>query len=74
VVGSNIFNIFLILGISVIITPADFQLSFNLDLVLLITGTILLILFTYTGKKAKIDRWESIVLLLIFIGYMVYTL
>jgi cation:H+ antiporter len=74
VVGSNIFNIFLILGISVIISPADFQQSFNKDLVLLISGTVLLILFAYTGNRAKIDRWEAIVLLLIFLSYMLFSL
>ncbi|MBN1414379.1 MAG: calcium/sodium antiporter [Bacteroidales bacterium] len=74
VVGSSIFNIFFVLAISVIISPAAYPITFNVDLTLLILGTILLLLFTYTGKKARIDRWEAILLLGIFIGYTVFLL
>ncbi len=74
VVGSSIINIFLILAISLIISPAPYPLSFNVDLTLLIAGTILLLLFTYTGKKASIDRPEGIMLLVIYIGYVIFLL
>ncbi|MBN2762407.1 MAG: calcium/sodium antiporter, partial [Bacteroidales bacterium] len=72
VVGSSIMNIFLILALSLIISPARYQMSFNIDLTLLIVGTILLLFFTYTGKRARIDRWEGILMLAIFISYTIW--
>jgi len=74
VVGSSIFNIFFVLAISLLISPSPYMLSFNVDLTLLIFGTILLLLFTYTGRKAKVDRWEGILLLAIYIGYTIFLL
>lgn len=71
VVGSNIFNIFFILAVSAFIHPLPYTLSFNFDTTVLIGGTILLLFFAYSGKKATIDRWEGIV----FVGsYIIYTL
>lgn len=70
IIGSNIFNIFLILGVSSLVRPLDFDASFNTDLYLLGLGTIVLLLFMFTGKKKKLDRWEAALLL---IGYVVYT-
>ncbi len=72
VVGSNIFNIFLVLAISAIIRPLPYQMTFNTDITVLIGGTVLLLLFTYSGKKAMIDRWEGAALVLLYIGYTTY--
>lgn len=72
IIGSNIFNIFFILGISAIIKPVDFNTKFNFDLYLLGIGTLLLFLAMFFGKKKKLDRWEAGVLLLIYIGYVIY--
>lgn len=72
IVGSNIFNIFLILGVSSVINPVSFNPVFNVDLALLTFGTLLLFFAMFTGKKHKLDRWEAILLLSIYIGYTVY--
>lgn len=74
VIGSNIFNIFLILGISALIRPIQYNPSFNFDILLLIVATIVLFLFMFSGKKHKLDRWESGILLLGYIGYITYLL
>lgn len=74
VVGSSIFNIFFILAVSLLIAPVPYPVSFNVDLTLLISGTILLLMFTYTGKKAKVDRWEGIILIAIYAGYTIFLL
>jgi cation:H+ antiporter len=71
IIGSNIFNIFLILGVSSLVRPLDFDASFNTDLYLLGLGTIVLLIFMFTGKKKKLDRWEAALLLAVFIVYMV---
>lgn len=69
VVGSNIFNIFLVLGVTALVKPLPYQLTFNLDVTVLIAGTFLLLTFTYTGKKAIIDRWEGITMFACYVAY-----
>ncbi|MEX2370352.1 MAG: calcium/sodium antiporter [Bacteroidales bacterium] len=74
IIGSNIFNIFLILGISSIIAPVNFNLSFNSDILILAGATILLFVFMFSGKKFRLDRWESAILLTGYIAYIIYLL
>lgn len=71
IIGSNIFNIFFILGVSSLIRPLEYNLNFNKDLYLLGFGTILLFIAMFSGKKKKLDRWESCMLLLIYIIYTI---
>lgn len=71
IIGSNIFNIFLILGISSVVRPLDYDPVFNNDLYLLFGGTTFLIIFMFTGRKKRLDRWEALLLLL---TYLIYTI
>lgn len=71
IVGSNIFNVFFILGTSAVIRPVGIQSTkTNADLGLNLGAGILLFLFVFTGKGRKIDRWEGIVMLLIYLIYL----
>jgi cation:H+ antiporter len=72
IIGSNIFNIFLILGVSAVITPINYSLVFNKDIYILALGTVLLLLAMLTGKNKRLDRWEAAVLFSIYIGYVIY--
>jgi len=72
IIGSNIFNIFLILGISSLVKPIQYNPSFNSEMYLLAGGTILLFVGMFTGEKKKLDRWEAALLLIIFLGYTGY--
>lgn len=72
VVGSNIFNVFFILGLSAVIKPINYNLSFNTDCLLLIVGTILLFGVMFVGKRHILGRLEAVVLLLVFLGYTCY--
>jgi cation:H+ antiporter len=74
ILGSNIFNIFLILGVSSVISPITYNKSFNFDILLLIFSTILLFVFMFSGKKYKLDRWEAGVLLVGYLGYITFLL
>ena len=74
IIGSNIFNIFLILGISSLIAPIQYNPSFNVDLIILMLATIFLFLFMFSGKKYKLDRWESGILFIAYIAYIIYLL
>lgn len=70
VVGSNIFNIFFILGITGVIHPINYNAAMNFDLKLLGAATILLMIFMFTLNTRKLDRWEAALMLA---GYIVYT-
>ena len=70
VIGSNIFNVLLILSISSFVNPIKYNPNFNQDLLILIGGTVFLIIAKFTGKRKKLDRWEALILLS---SYLVYT-
>lgn len=72
IIGSNIFNIFLILGVSSIIRPIKYTLSFNTDIAILVAGTLFLLLAMFTGFRKRLDRWQAAILLISYIAYTVY--
>lgn len=72
VIGSNIFNILLILSVSSFIRPINFNQYFNQDIVILFGGTVFLIIAMITGKRKKLDRWEAGILLGFYLIYTVY--
>lgn len=72
IIGSNIFNIFFILGVSAVVRPIPFDTVFNTDLYLLFGGTILLFLMMFTFGKKQLDRWEAGILLAIYVAYTIY--
>jgi len=74
VVGSNIFNVFFVLGISSIIKPLPFKAADNVDIAVVIMASLLLFVTMFTGKKQSLDRWEGIVFLVlyaVYIGYLI---
>jgi len=72
VIGSNLFNIFLVLGVSSIIKPIFFPVELNIDFYFLIIITIILFITMFTGKRRKLERAESIIFVLLYIGYVVF--
>lgn len=72
IIGSNIFNIFFILGVSALIRPIPYNTVFNTDIYLLAIGTVFLLLAMYTGQKKRLDRWEAGILLVVYLSYIVY--
>ncbi len=72
VVGSNIFNIFFVLGVSAAIRPLPFQTKNNIDLAAVIVSSLMLFFFMFTGKKRSLDRWEGIVCLILYSGYVTF--
>ena len=69
VVGSHIFNLLLILGVSAVIQPIPYLSSFNADMALYLAASLLILLSMLTGKKKTVDRWEGG---LFFIIYLIY--
>lgn len=72
IIGSNIFNIFLILGASSTLSPILFDPVFNMDMYVLAGGTIFLFAAMFMAGRKKLDRWEAAVLLLFYLGYTTY--
>jgi len=72
VIGSNIFNLLLILSISSFVKPIAYNLNFNQELFILLGGTIFLIIAMFTGKRKKLDRWEALILLSFYLIYTIY--
>lgn len=72
VVGSNIFNIFLVLGISSSIKPLPFRSEDNLGIQVLILADIMLFVSMFTGIKRVVERWEGAVFLAIYAGYITF--
>jgi cation:H+ antiporter len=70
VVGSNIFNIFFVLGISSIIRPLPFQSRSNVDIAVVVLSSLLLFFTMFTGKKHSLDRWEGVVFLGLYVVYI----
>ena len=72
ILGSNVFNILLILGSSALITPLSLSSVTLVDALVLSMSMMLLLLWAYTGKKDRIDRWEGGIMILLFGAYYTY--
>jgi len=75
IVGSNIFNILLILGVSSAISPINYALSYNFDMIFLVVTCILMALFPYIGKSGRaLDRAEGIIFVTMYLAYILILL
>ena len=72
VVGSNIFNILWILGLSSAIRPIVFQSFMDVDLLVVIFATVLLFLFTHTTRPHRIGRKAGGMFLFLYAVYMIF--
>ena len=72
VVGSNIFNVLWILGISSVIKPLVFDSSNIINLYIVILVSIILFLSIFIGRKRSIGRLEGFFFLLLYVTYIVY--
>ncbi len=70
VIGSNIFNILFVLGLTGVIIPLPYDRSFDREMLLLGMGTVAVFLMMFTGKRHRLDRWEAALLIL---GYGLWT-
>ena len=74
VVGANIFNIFIVLGITSIVNPIPFNTDFNADRTIMLLSTVLLLIFMFIGHPKKtIQRREGVFFVGLYIVYMVFT-
>jgi len=72
VVGSNIFNIFWVLGVVSVIRPIHFSPALNMDILAVIIATTLLFVFLFVGKRHTLTRREGLGFILMYGVYLVY--
>ncbi len=72
VVGSNIFNIFWILGVSATISPLPFSSALQVDVLVTLLATAVLFLALFVGKRHILERWQGVVFVLMYAAYIAY--
>ncbi len=72
ILGSNIFNILFVLGLTSLIIPVPFESKFLIDTVIAFVAALLILLFSIKSKK--LARWAGITMLVSYAGYFVYLL
>lgn len=72
IVGSNIFNIFWILGVTAIIKPVSISNEANVDVFVCSFATILLFMALLVGRRHVLQRWQGILMLVSYFIYLFY--
>ena len=72
VIGSNIFNIALIIGVSGLISPFEIQSISTVDMVMVLVSILMLWMAAFTFKRYKLDRIEGAIFILVYVGYIAY--
>ena len=72
VIGSNIFNVFFVLGISATVRPLPAYHNIVADLSIAALGSLFVFIFVLTNKKYEIKRWEGFMLLCIYFAYLTW--
>lgn len=72
ILGSNIFNILLIIGCSALVNPISCQSMNPMDYVAIGLSALLVLLCTLMGRKDKLDRWEGGLMIAVFVAYYIW--
>jgi cation:H+ antiporter len=72
IAGSNIFNIFWILGVSAIIQPLPFNSLLNFDIVVGIAASLLLFVAVFLGKRFTIERSQGVMFIILYVLYIIF--
>ena len=70
IIGSNIFNMLLIIGVAAFIKPITYNLTYNIDMTMLMVGTVVLALFPIIPPKNEMSRMNGLVYLGLYAVYM----
>lgn len=72
IVGSNIFNLLWILGVSATIKPLPFSATLNQDILMVVFVTLLLFMFMFLGERRVLQRKQGIAFIVIYVCYITY--
>lgn len=70
IVGSNIFNIFWILGATAVIGPISIPAAINFDILYLLIATLLFFVFMFIGERHKLTRGQGLLFLSLYVLYI----
>lgn len=74
VIGSNIFNVFFVLGVSAVIRPLPSYSNLSIDALLVAFGSVFLLLFVSSNRNKELKRWQGAFLLVCYSAYLVWLL
>ncbi len=74
IIGSNIFNTLLIIGVSALISPLIYNFTYNIQMGILILAMLVLALFPIIPPKNKMSRFNGIIYLAMYIVYIIILL
>ena len=72
VVGSNLFNIFWVMGLSATMSPVSFSPQLNIDVIIFLVATVMLFVFSINGGRHHIEKREGAVFLVCYVAYIVF--
>lgn len=75
IVGSNIFNIFWILGLTSTMLQLPFNAAINVDVLVAVVATLFLFFAMFVGKKHKFERWQGaffVISYFVYLAYLIY--
>lgn len=70
IIGSSILNVVFIIGVCAVINPITYSVSYNRDMIIFLTGVIVLAIIPYLGEKNKISRWSGLGYVISYISYI----
>lgn len=74
VIGSNIFNVFFILGVGALIHPLPTYPGLWLDATMVVLSSLMVMAFVYCTKQHEIKRWHGALMVLVYAAYLTYRL
>jgi cation:H+ antiporter len=72
VVGSNIFNIFWVIGLTRVILPLPVDSAIQIDMLVCIGATAILFTYMFFGKKYMLSRAQGASFVAMYAGYLIY--
>ena len=70
IIGSNIFNMLLIIGVSAVINPITYNISYNLEMGILFIGMILMCIFPFIKPKDEMSKSNGLIFTILYVIYM----
>lgn len=74
IVGSNIFNVLLVLGITALVRPLPFSAANVTDSLAVVVATVLLFAFMFVGRRHCLERWHGIAFIMLYVLYILFAI
>lgn len=71
IIGSNIFNMLLIIGVSAIIHPITYNITYNSQMMILFIAMTLMLIFPFIKPKDELSRKNGLILVILYIFYII---